>query len=103
MRLSENPNRGRVKWMLKRFFALDKLQILSRMLAVWRFLFPVPCFFTTSLVTNSGAFYNPSNTTLKTVVSFTRYHGAQPPGKTGRQTVSGYMNIDLHFRSSQEY
>jgi hypothetical protein len=62
-----------------------------------------PCFFTTSLVTGTLAFYNPSNTALKTVVSFIRHLGAQSPDKKGGQTLSECMNIDLHFGSFQEY
>jgi hypothetical protein len=49
------------------------------------------------------AFYNPSNTALKTVVSFIRHLGAQSPDKKGGQTLSECMNIDLHFGSFQEY
>ena len=38
--------------------------------------------FTTSLVTDSVAFYNPSNTALEAVVLLIRHPGAQPPKRT---------------------
>src|SRR5271166_2053644 len=46
------------------------------------------CWSTTLLVTKGGAFYNPSNTALETVVWFIRNHGAQPPNKSVVHSVS---------------
>jgi hypothetical protein len=58
---------------------------------------------TTELVTESRAFYNPSNTAMDSVVSFTRRPGMQPPRKTVVFSVSECMSFDLHFSNSQEH
>jgi hypothetical protein len=57
----------------------------------------------TPLVTESRAFYNPSNTALEAEVSFTRNRGAQPPKRTVVFSASECLNIDLHFGNSQEH
>jgi hypothetical protein len=103
MRLFERPTRGTEDRRQTAFFALDRLHLLVDKPAVPCFQPPVPCFFTSSLVMRTLAFYNPSNTALKTVVSFIRHLGAQSPDKKGGQTLSECMNIDLHFGSFQEY
>jgi len=59
--------------------------------------------FTTELVTRRGAFYNPSNTAMETVVSFTRRPGMQSPEKTIAFFVSECKSFDLHFSNSQEH
>jgi len=58
---------------------------------------------TTPLVTESAAFYNPSNTALEAEVSFTRNLGGQPPKRTVVFSASECLNIDLHFGNSQEH
>jgi hypothetical protein len=73
-----------------------------------RLLFPVPyslipAFFTSPLVTGGIAFYNPSNTALKTVVSYTRYSGARPSKRMDAHSAGKCMNFDLYFGNSQEY
>jgi hypothetical protein len=100
---SEQPNRGTGKGKQKRYFAFDKLQMLQKKPAHHCSFNAISYFFTTSLVMRAGAFYNPSNTALKTVVSFNGHHGAQSPEKAGGQTVSECIHIDLHFGSFQEY
>jgi hypothetical protein len=59
--------------------------------------------FATELVTKRGAFYNPSNTAMESVVSFTRRPGIQPPIKTVVFSVSECKSFDLHFSNSQEH
>jgi hypothetical protein len=58
---------------------------------------------TTPLVTESRAFYNPSNTALEARGSFTRNLGVQPPKRAVVFSVSECLNIDLHFGNSQEH
>jgi len=55
------------------------------------------------LVMEGRAFYNPPNTALETVVSFTRHPGTQPPNSPVVDSASECLIIDLHFRDSQEH
>jgi hypothetical protein len=64
---------------------------------------PDPYFFTTLLVTEGRASYNPSSTAMEAVVSFTRHPGTQPPNRAFVHSVGECMSIDLHFGNSQEH
>jgi hypothetical protein len=76
-------NPGVRKQEAEEFFCFGQAPKPVQLPADPRSLTPVLCFFNSSLVMRALAFYNPSNTALKTVVSFIRHLGAQSPEKKG--------------------
>jgi hypothetical protein len=48
-----------------------------------------------TLVRGSAAFYNPRNTRVSAVVSFTRVHGTQPPEKSAVLFARECLKIEL--------
>jgi len=59
--------------------------------------------FATLLVTEGTAFYNPSNTALGAVVSFTHTPVLDRQAKTVAFSASERLNIDFQYGNSQEH
>src|SRR5580698_9903301 len=56
-----------------------------------------------TLVSRTGAFYNPLITPPAAVVSFTRGPGTQGPINADALSANGCLKIDPYFRISQEH
>jgi hypothetical protein len=58
---------------------------------------------TTLLVMRDWAFYNPSNTATEGVVPFTCHPSSRLPKVIAAQSAIECLNIEFHFRISQEH